>query len=174
MLTTAWEGLPDDQSRLWDCLNSELKASSSLAANAVQSEANNAHSATAFMPGDDRFSTTETSRAWNQLVKLYRATNQYLAICAQNGFDAFQIIQCAQWPTFLKVPLTGDAAIIVDLDGNWARLCLKYMVDPGLVVNQALQNEYAIWMWMMESLVPVFETRADRRFLYLGNGGYIT
>ena len=174
MLEMTWNGLPEDHGRLYDALQGALAQATSDAANGVQSQANNSHSAQAFLPGEDRPSTTEYVRAWQWLISLYRSTNYFLSLCAQNGFDAFQVVNNGQWPNFLPAPLSGDAAVIVDPNNNWARLCLKYMVNTDLVINQTLQNEYAIWLWMIESIFPVTESRADRRFFYLGQGGYIS
>jgi hypothetical protein len=175
MLEETWIAIPVPQRTggvLYAALQSNRRNAQLDSALQVQSQANNAHAATAFLPGADRPSSTELTRGWQRLVDLYRACNGFLTLCAQNGFDAFQVTNNGQWGNFLSAPL--NPALILDPNGNWARLCLKYVVNPVLVVNQSVQNEYAVWLWMMESIFPVTETRADRRFFYLGQGGYIS
>lgn len=175
MLETTWEA--KGPGRLYDALKQQLLAANSQAAAGVMSEANNAHSATAFVPGSDRFTSTEYARGWQQLVELYRACNQFLTNCATNGFNAFQITISCEWPPFRTPQLAGPAAVMVDgypLPSLWSQACLKYMVDYATVIGQPLANENAIYIWMMEQLVPVTQTRADRRWLFLNHGGYIT
>ncbi|MDE2102233.1 MAG: hypothetical protein KGL39_33615 [Patescibacteria group bacterium] len=172
MLESAWDAAPEAANSLFQTLKSNELISAGNAAGGVSSQSNNGHSAAAFFPGENRPSDAEITCGWRQLIDLYRKTQFFLLTCNKNAQDAFTVANQCQWGNFLTVP--ANPAVLVDPNGNWQMLCDKYMTDYSMVIGKDLSNETAIWLWMMESLQPVYESRANRTGMILAQGGYVS
>lgn len=168
MLEKAWDLAPAEANTFLQTLKDLERNFSDRASDNIQSSAQNGHSSGSFFPGQNAPSDTEIARGWRTLIDKFRSSKQFLRDCAKYGKDAFYVAAQQSWGT-LGNPLPENQRVIVDTYEKWADLCDRYEVTVESVVDQLVSDE-AVYLWMMDNLVPVHELRSDYSGLIIGGG----
>lgn len=171
MLESAWDTAQGQSQGLLATLKASEVATTNEASIAVQSQSNNGHSASGFFPGTNAPTSSEMARGWRMLIDRFRETSLYLKTCARYGLDAFQIKGIGYFPSTLPSQVANP--INLDTTGNWAQLVDKFSIDTittDLVIGCAIEDP-AIWLWMMDNLNAVTESRGDYSAAIIGRGG---
>lgn len=172
MLERAWNESDVGATTLIQKLQDFQSAFASRADDGIANQSQNGHSSGAFLPGANAPADSEVARGWRRLIDLYRQTRQFLRTASKYGFDAFDIKDAGQWPSF-PAALADANQVIVDDEDRWADLIDQYSVadiTAESVIGQ-LVSEGAIFLWIMDNLFPITESRGDYSMAIVGRGG---
>lgn len=173
MLERAWDQAPDGGETLFTQLQKNLAAAADDASTIFSSSSSNGHSASNPMAGSERPAATEIQRGWRKLLEKFRSTRKYLLDCSKYGLDAFTIKENGAFPDPLPSALPAASRVIVDTYGRWADLVSEYDLLDGISDSLigAVVSDAAIFLWMMDNLVPVRESRGDYGDAIIGRAG---
>jgi hypothetical protein len=168
MLRQAWDAAAEDASTLLPTLQAKLtEASCRLDENVVSSQSNS-HSSSAFVPSTNAPSDTETVRGWSDLIERFQLTSQFLRRCANYGLDAWGTFQQGFFPA--PLPAAVNPAVTIDPTGRWADKADLNFIDPTKIVGAGVGDE-AVYVWMLDKLVAVTQSRGDYSMGIIGRGG---
>jgi hypothetical protein len=149
---------------------SETSANRRLAAGSLASVSQNGRETGFSMHGVGQITPTELTEAWRYLVDMFDDTLLFLQFCCNYGYDAFNL------PCGLEEKFNDTAAltvinppVIVDGTGKWALLCGTFAVAASSVIGGAFTSlsstDPAVFIYMMQQLKPIVESRVDFRQL---------
>ena len=155
-LEDAWDATTNASS-LRDTLRVlESNAGRQIAGGSLSSvAANGRHSAFAAQ-GPGQLTPVEVAQIYRQLIDLFDQSKKWLLFCAARGLDPFnaELVGNAQ-----SAAATVNPAIVIDNTGKFAELCAIYDIGTG-VIGSVVGDEVT-FMWMMDHLYPVTESRSD-------------
>lgn len=173
LLREVWNSLPENPGNLLPALEAKFAVARVVQEENLNSSAQNSHSSTANLPGDDTFTSAEAVRGWSQIIQGFRVARQYLQDCAGAGLDAFTIQCRGCFPQPLPVV---EPPLTVDPHNRWTRLARFYDVDPAKIVGVTVGDE-AIYCWLEQNAnllnldQGVTETRGDYTNAIIGRTG---
>ena len=162
-LQDAWDAAPDEANTLRDQLRAEARAASGMVNpdGGIFSTSSNSHSTSAFIPGSNQPTGAAFVEMWQELVDYFDRTRIFLLTCARRGLDAWETNRVGFAD---PAPALVNPALTIDSNGDWAIVAETYQIDPAKVVGVPVSDE-AVYLWMMDHLVPVKERGSSYTFM---------
>lgn len=153
-LEDCWDTLKASGITLRDALRQQEKeARTAIASGSMRSVAGLGRSSVMATHGPGEITTTETVELYRWLIDFFGQSLQWLNFAANYGLDAFQV-ELGGRPTTLGALVANP--VVLDLTTRWVILCTEYGIDPGEVINAAV-NDTSIFLWMMYHIISVVE-----------------